>query len=70
MSATIPHMIAGKAVDGKVDDRFADVFNPATGAVTARVPLASKIDVENRSMSRTPSPWRRPPFPPGRPPHH
>ncbi|HRD71743.1 MAG: CoA-acylating methylmalonate-semialdehyde dehydrogenase [Dechloromonas sp.] len=47
MSATIPHMIAGKAVDGKVDDRFADVFNPATGAVTARVPLASKIDVEN-----------------------
>lgn len=47
MSTTIPHMIGGKAVDGKVDGRFADVFNPATGAVTARVPLASKIDVEN-----------------------
>lgn len=47
MSATIPHMVAGKPVDGSVDGRFADVFNPATGAVTARVPLASKAEVEN-----------------------
>ena len=47
MSATIPHMVAGKPVDGRVDGRFADVFNPATGAVTARVPLASKAEVEN-----------------------
>ena len=47
MSVTIPHMIAGKAVDAKVDGRLADVFNPATGAVTARVPLASKAEVES-----------------------
>ncbi|MEZ5456530.1 MAG: CoA-acylating methylmalonate-semialdehyde dehydrogenase [Lysobacteraceae bacterium] len=40
-------MIAGKAVEGSVDGRFADVFNPATGAVTARVPLASKAEVES-----------------------
>ena len=40
-------MIASKAVEGSVDGRFADVFNPATGAVTARVPLASKAEVES-----------------------
>src|SRR4249919_486453 len=41
----ISHFIGGKAVAG-ISGRFGDVFNPATGAVTGKVPLASKADVE------------------------
>ena len=45
MTKTIAHFIHGQAVLGD-SQRFADVFNPATGEVTGRVPLASKADVE------------------------
>ncbi len=41
----LPHLIAGKEVEGR-SGRWSDVFNPATGAVSARVPLASKAEVE------------------------
>ena len=39
----IPHFIGGHRVD--IGTRFADVFDPATGQVTKRVPLASADDV-------------------------
>ncbi len=45
MTATIAHFIDGKAVFG-TGTRSAEVFNPATGAVTGRVALADKTDVE------------------------
>ena len=45
MTATIAQFIDGKAVFGN-SSRSADVFNPATGAVTGRVALADKGDVE------------------------
>ena len=41
----LPHLIAGKEVEGR-SGRWSEVFNPATGAVSARVPLASKAEVE------------------------
>ncbi len=40
---TIPHHIGGKLFESA--DRHADVFDPATGQVTKRVPLASANDV-------------------------
>ena len=40
---TVPHHIGGHAIDEA--NRHADVFDPATGAVTKRVPLASVDDV-------------------------
>lgn len=40
MTKTLRHFINGQKVEG-VSGRFGDVFNPATGAVTARIPLAS-----------------------------
>jgi len=45
MSRTIPHFVKGKAVEG-TSGRFADVFNPATGEVQAKVALASKAEVD------------------------
>ncbi len=42
---TITHWIDGKATTLPTD-RFGDVFNPATGAVSARVPLGSVADVD------------------------
>jgi malonate-semialdehyde dehydrogenase (acetylating)/methylmalonate-semialdehyde dehydrogenase len=42
---TLHHIIAGRAVPG-TSGRFADVFDPATGAVTAKVPLAARDEVE------------------------
>ncbi|WP_323119299.1 CoA-acylating methylmalonate-semialdehyde dehydrogenase [Burkholderia alba] len=39
------HFIGGRAVDG-ASDRYSDVFNPATGAVTARAPLAGAAEVD------------------------
>ena len=45
LPANIPHFINGDDVAGG-SDRFGDVFNPATGNVTGRVPLASKQEVE------------------------
>ena len=42
-ATAISHVIGGRAVAGT--DRHADVFDPATGTVTKRVPLASVEDV-------------------------
>ncbi len=40
---TVPHHIDGHAIDDA--GRYAEIFDPATGAVTKRVPLASADDV-------------------------
>ena len=37
----LTHYINGQRVSGR-SGRFGDVFNPATGEIQARVPLASK----------------------------
>ncbi|WP_296662804.1 CoA-acylating methylmalonate-semialdehyde dehydrogenase [Paraburkholderia sp.] len=41
---TLTHFIGGKPLDTQ-SERYADVFNPALGKVSARVPLASVADV-------------------------
>lgn len=41
----LTHFIGGRALDG-ASDRYGDVFDPALGKVTARVPLASGAEVE------------------------
>src|SRR5436309_3622072 len=41
----LAHFIGGKQVRGE-SGRFGDVFNPTTGALSGRVPLASKAEVE------------------------
>src|SRR2546426_2044163 len=41
----LSHFIGGKHVPGE-RGRFGDVFNPTTGALAAKVPLASKAEVE------------------------
>ena len=46
MSKTLHHYINGKHVAG-TSGRFGDVFNPATGKVSAKVPLASKDEAAN-----------------------
>jgi hypothetical protein len=46
MTNTLKHYINGSLTDG-TSGRFSDVFNPATGAVTARCPLASREEVGN-----------------------
>ena len=43
-SPALAHFINGLAVEG-TSGRFGDVFDPATGRVTARVPLASRDEV-------------------------
>ena len=45
MEKRVTHLINGQIADG-TDDRFQDVFNPATGEVTKQVALASKSTVE------------------------
>ena len=45
LPANLPHFINGEDVAGS-SGRSGDVFNPATGNVTGRVPLASKQEVE------------------------
>src|SRR5580698_1252576 len=45
MARELNHYIGGKTVAG-TSGRFGDVFDPNTGAVQARVPLASKSEVE------------------------
>ena len=44
MTTELTHFIGGKHVKG-ASGRFADVFNPATGEVQAKVPLASKAEI-------------------------
>ena len=41
---TIGHFIGGKEVEGK-SGRFADVFEPMTGEVKAKVALATKAEM-------------------------
>ena len=41
----LSHFINGERVSGK-SGRFADVFNPATGEVQAKVPLASRDELD------------------------
>ncbi len=45
MTATIDHFVGGKRVAAS-GNRFGDVFDPSTGAVQARVPLASDSEVD------------------------
>ena len=45
MVGQLSHFIGGKKVAGQ-SGRFGDVYNPATGEVTARVPLASAAEVD------------------------
>ncbi|BBK33028.1 malonate-semialdehyde dehydrogenase (acetylating)/methylmalonate-semialdehyde dehydrogenase [Stella humosa] len=45
MTTTLSHWIAGKPTAGQ-SGRFGDVFNPATGEVTARVPLATQQELD------------------------
>src|SRR5213594_663159 len=42
----LAHFVGGKQVRGENGGRFGDVFNPTTGALAAKVPLASKAEVE------------------------
>ena len=45
----LAHFIGGKPVAGRDRNsggRFGDVFNPTTGELSARVPLASKAETE------------------------
>jgi malonate-semialdehyde dehydrogenase (acetylating)/methylmalonate-semialdehyde dehydrogenase len=44
MAKTLHHFINGKLVEG-TSGRFGDVFNPATGEKSARVPLASAAEL-------------------------
>jgi malonate-semialdehyde dehydrogenase (acetylating)/methylmalonate-semialdehyde dehydrogenase len=55
----IVHWVDGKPWDG-TSGRFADITNPATGAVTARVALASTADVDIvvRSARAAADEWR------------
>ncbi|WP_394619022.1 CoA-acylating methylmalonate-semialdehyde dehydrogenase [Lentzea sp. JNUCC 0626] len=46
MSKELHHFVGGKPVPG-TSGRFADVFDPSTGAVQARVPLASAAEVSD-----------------------
>ncbi|HJN23272.1 MAG TPA: CoA-acylating methylmalonate-semialdehyde dehydrogenase [Rhodospirillales bacterium] len=50
MPSELYHFIDGKRVAG-TSGRFADVFNPATGEVTARTPLASADKVAQAILS-------------------
>ncbi len=45
MTETLQHYLDGTRVDGS-SGRTADVFNPATGKVSAKVPLAARKEVE------------------------
>ncbi|HTO82708.1 MAG TPA: CoA-acylating methylmalonate-semialdehyde dehydrogenase [Methylomirabilota bacterium] len=45
MAKELTHYIHGKPVSGK-SGRFSDVFNPATGELSAKLPLASRAEVD------------------------
>src|SRR5246500_5237233 len=45
MTTQIPHFIDGKRAPGQ-STRTADVFNPSTGQVQAKVPMAGKADID------------------------
>ena len=46
----LSHYINGEYVKGS-SGRFGDVYNPATGEVQARVPLASEEEMRRRSAA-------------------
>ena len=45
MATTLHHFVNGQAAPGS-SGRFADVFNPATGEVSSRVPLANAAELD------------------------
>ncbi len=45
MTQTLQHYVNGQRIEG-TSGRFGDVYNPATGEVAARVPLATAAEVE------------------------
>ncbi len=45
MARKLTHFIGGRHVEG-ASGRFGDVYNPATGEVTANVPLASRAELD------------------------
>jgi malonate-semialdehyde dehydrogenase (acetylating)/methylmalonate-semialdehyde dehydrogenase len=49
---TVPHWIGGRAVEG-VSEVFAEVFNPATGKATKRVPLDGTAELEQAVAAAT-----------------
>ena len=59
MTETLHHYVHGARVPGS-SGRFGDVFDPATGAVTARVPLAgaAEVDAAVRAAAAAFGPWR------------
>ena len=50
MVRELSHYIDGQMVDG-TSTRFGDVYNPCTGEVQARLPLASADEVRNAIAS-------------------
>jgi malonate-semialdehyde dehydrogenase (acetylating)/methylmalonate-semialdehyde dehydrogenase len=46
LAAQVGHWIAGADVAGTADDRWGDVFNPATGEIARRVALATPAQVD------------------------
>jgi malonate-semialdehyde dehydrogenase (acetylating) / methylmalonate-semialdehyde dehydrogenase len=54
MTTQIPHFIDGKRTAGQ-STRSADVFNPSTGQVQAKVPMAGKADVDPKGVGRVES---------------
>src|SRR6202162_4921283 len=42
----LTHFTGGKQVRGETSGRFGEGFNPTTGALSGKVPLASKAEVE------------------------
>ena len=44
-SSTVSHLIGGR-LEPSTTDRWADVFNPSTGRVQARVPLGTAVEVD------------------------
>ena len=49
-NTTLHHLIDGRPVAGE-SGRFGDIYDPSTGAVTARVPLASAAEVDRAVRS-------------------
>ena len=43
---TLSHFVGGQMIEGR-GDRFGDIYNPATGAVTKQVPLATSEEVRS-----------------------
>ena len=45
MVANLNHYVSGRPIEG-TSGRYGDVFNPATGLISARVPLANRAEVD------------------------